>query len=175
MLKKYNFPEIEDRYRFYFNDAIAKGLNHLPYYEVQPWDVVLNEVELRVFQDIREIGVALYPAFPVAEKTYFHFANPFIRIGIEIAYKNTPQSLIDRKQKLFQAQGWTVYVIPSKHCYPTLEEFFRTKRKDPDLDWSDLPFEMQFQFFKKYHLENGACLLNYIKYQHFKQEYLSEI
>lgn len=171
MATTYNFPEIEERYRYYYQDAIKRGSRHLPFYEVQSWDKVLNPVELRVFQDIREIGVPLYPVFPVAEKTYLHFANPFLQIGIEIAYKNSPKILIDRKQKLLQAQGWIVYVIPSQYCYHTQDEFFRIKRKDRSLEWNDLSFEMQFQFFRKYHLENCACLLNYIKYHHFDQEY----
>jgi hypothetical protein len=116
------------------------------------------------------MGIRLYPIFPVAPNTYLHFANPFRRIGIEIAYKGTPPSLLERKKKLLSTQGWTVYSIASRDCYHTLDEFFSIKREIADLNWNDLSFEMQQDFFKKYHLENSGCLLSYIKQRHLQKQ-----
>jgi hypothetical protein len=169
MASKYNLEEIESRYRMYYEEARIRGRESLPYYEVQPWDIVLNDVEKRIFQDIREIGIPLYPIFPVAEKTYLHFANPFTRIGIEIAYKNSPRIIIDRKLGLLKSQNWTTFVISSKNCYYTLDEFFLTKRKDPNICWDDLDYDLKCKFFDKYHLENSVCLLNHINEYFFRE------
>jgi hypothetical protein len=170
MAMKYDFDEIFIRYHHYFKEAESTGRRYLPYYEVQPWSEILNPVEREVFEDIREIGIPMYPIFPVAENTYLHFANPFHRVGIEIAYKNSLKALIDRKINLLRAQQWTVFVIPSQSCRLTLEEFFQRKRKDPHLEWEELSHELQSQFFKKYYLENCACLLHYINELYFQKE-----
>jgi hypothetical protein len=168
MPTKYNLAEIESRYRHYYQEAILRGRYTLPYYEIEQWDKVLTPVESRIFQDIREMGIALYPVFPVAEKTYLHFANPFVRVGIEIEYKNSPKTTINRKLQLLKPQRWTVYVITSQKCYHTFEEFFNIKRKDPAMQWGDLSQDLQLKFFQKYRLENCACLLNYIQAFHFQ-------
>ena len=125
----FNFQEIKERYQYYYEDALLRNRRRLPFYEIQPWDQVLNKIEQRVFEDIRIIGVPMYPIFPVTENTYLHFGNPFEKVGIEIIYKNTPKALIDRKILLLKAQGWKVYTIASQHTYYPVDVFFLDKKK----------------------------------------------
>lgn len=165
----FNLEEIKERYKYYYEDALLRNIKRLPIYEIQPWDQVLNKIEQRVFEDIRILGVPLYPIFPVAGNTYLHFGNPFEKIGIEIIYKNTPKVLIDRKILLLQALDWKVYTIASQHTYYPLEIFFRIKRKDKNLEFEDLEEDLRFAFYNKYREDNTSCLLNYILAVHFDE------
>jgi hypothetical protein len=172
MNHRYNLTEIEERYRYFYHEAERNGDRHLPYYEIQPWDKILGPIELQVFHEIRAIGLPLYPIFPVAPGTYLHFANPFQRIGIEIAFKKTVHSTLERKQMLLKPQKWMVYTISSQYCYLTLEEFFRSKRTKDNIEFEDLSRFAQLHFFEKFRLENISCLLEHIKYLHFEKEYV---
>jgi hypothetical protein len=173
-MSKFDFEQIKERYKKYYREAIRQGRRTLPYYEIQPWDQVLNEVESRAFEDIRYFGIPLYPVFPIDEDRYLHFANPFQQIGIEIVYKNSSQSLVTRKVEFLKAEGWTIYTITSKAIYHTIEEFFRIKRKRKDIEWENLSNDMQFNFVKKYHKENAVCLFLFIQWQHFHEQYYQE-
>lgn len=158
---------IKERYTKYLEEAQAKGRHGLPNYEIALWDQVLNPLEFKMFEDIRYIGVPLYPIFPVLENSYLHFANPFKKIGIEIKYKESPQSLIDRKIGLLSASGWTIHVIKSQGSYHTIEEYFRIKRKRKDVEFDDLSFEEQYRFVSKFKEESAPCLLYYINWTYF--------
>ena len=165
-----NLEEIRGMYDKYLQEAHDSRKAKLPYYEIALWDKVLNAVELRMFDDIKFIGLPLYPIFPILENNYLHFANPFRRVGIEIMFKNSPQTLVDRKVALLEAEGWTIYTIKSQSSYHLIEEFFRFKRKRKDVEYEELSFEEQFQFVQKYHRENAQCLLYYLQWTVFSNE-----
>jgi hypothetical protein len=169
MDQRYNLAEIEEGYRYFYQEALKNGENSLPYYSIHPWDQTLGPTERHVFHDIRSLGLRLYPIFPVAPGTFLHFADPFQRLGVEIAFKDTPKNLLARKQQLLKAQRWTLYVIDSQHCKLTIEEFFRTKRTSETVEFEDLSRVHQLRFFEKFRLENSTCLLEYIKYAHFER------
>jgi len=163
MRSTFNFSEVIDKYRYYFLEAEKTGVNKLPYYEIQQWDKKLNEVELRIFHDIKYIGVLLYPIFPISETQYLHFANPFIKVGIEIVYKNSPKSLIKRKLEILRSQGWTVYEIESTKTYHTFNEYCNYKK----VDFDELNDVEQFEFYQSNKERNDYCLLEYMKAVHF--------
>lgn len=169
MEQRFNFDEIKRLYKQYYGEAVERGIHHLPYYEIQQWDQVLNKIDGRIFEDVRAMGIPLYPIFPVTEGTYLHFANPFCRVGIEIIYKSTPQALVERKVNLLKAEGWTIYTTNSQQTYYGIEEFFKLKRKNETIDFDDLPDETKYSFAKKYNTENAACLLYYLKVTYFME------
>lgn len=171
MVSKFNFEEIKERYKEFYAAAIERGDQYIPIYGVQSWDTVLNDVDLCIFQDIRILNLSLYPIFPISENSYLHFANPFKRIGIEIVYKNSPKSLIERKVELLKAQRWTIYTIESRDSYLAVEEFFRLKRLNDDIEFEELGYDLRLIFFEKYFKENANCLLYYIKMKYFEGNY----
>ncbi|RZK12933.1 MAG: hypothetical protein EOO46_01205 [Flavobacterium sp.] len=166
-MDSFDFQIVTERYAMYFSDALDKGQEKLPYYEIAQWDRILNPVELRIFHDIKFIGVPLYPRFPVADNTYLHFANPFKRVGIEIEFKNSSPQIINRKVLLLKSEGWTIFRVDSRNAYHIIEEFFRFKRKSKELEFDDLTDEQQYRFVEKYHEKNIQCLLYYLKYRYF--------
>jgi hypothetical protein len=181
MNARFNYAEIEERYGYFYEQARKNGERQLPYYGIQSWDQVLSPVELQVFHDIRAIGLPLYPIFPVAPGTYLHFANPFLRVGIDILSTESPSTfpavtlpaaVTDRKRLLLRSQKWTIYAIANQYCFPTLEEFFRTKRTRDSIEFEELSRANQLRFFEKFHGQNITCLLEYIKYLHFEKAYV---
>jgi len=170
MRDSFDFEQIKTRYKFYYEQAIQKKTDRLPFYEIQRWDKVLNKVASRIFEDIRVIGMPLYPIYPYTEHEYLHFANPFEKVGIEIIYKESPQDLINRKMLLLKSLGWTMYTIKSQDTYYTMEDFFSIKRKNKELNFSELDDEMQLIFFEKYHKENASCLLYHMQAVHFYKD-----
>lgn len=130
----------------------------------------MNNVERRAYHDLRALGIPLYPIFPYSDENYLHFANPFKLVGIEIVYKNSPLSLIERKTKLLACMGWTVFTINSENTYHTIEEFFRIRRKNKSFEWNDLDGELALRFAEKFHTKNAACLLYYLQQTFFHRE-----
>jgi hypothetical protein len=169
MQQPLQFEEIKERYKHYYQEAAASGRQALPYYEIQLWDQVLSKTELCIFEDIRELGIQLYPMFPISETQYFHFANPFHKIGIEIINKKSTDTLVSRKVQMYKAAGWKVYTITERDTYLPVAEFFRLKRMHEKWEFDVLPDALKFQFVKKYYKDNAACLLHYVRYIHFEQ------
>ncbi len=60
MPHRYNLPEIEEGYAHFFQKALENKEDHLPYYEIQPWDQKLGPIELEVFREIWGTGLRLY-------------------------------------------------------------------------------------------------------------------
>jgi len=166
MPNKYDLPEIRRRYKELQEEAERNGRLFLSY-DVENWIDKLNEVEKRIFQDLRVLGLPLYPIFPYSDDQYMHFANPFKKIGIEIIFKNSPTELIQRKVKLLESAGWTVYTINSENTYYPIEDFFQMRRKDGATEWEDLDGDQAFRFAEKYKSENAPSLLYYLRQRYF--------
>ena len=170
-MSHYDLQKIKTKYDEYIAMAQATNRQILPYYEIELWDQVLNSVELKIFEEIRYLGIPLYPIFPITDENYIHFANPYKKIGIEVRYNNSPWNLIKRKVNYLEAQGWKMYIIDSKSTYHTLEEYFRIKRKLKTIEFDDLTLLQQYHFFEKFKLNNIACLLNFIYLYDFAEEF----
>lgn len=169
MIASFDFSEVKKKYQFYYNEAIRNKEYKLPFYEIQQWDKVLGPIELRMFEDIRYIGLELYPILPISEDQFLHFGNPFKKIGIEIDYTTSSKSIIEKKLKKLKEEDWTVYKADSRDTYYTASEFFRFKRKFENLEFEDLDYQTQFKFVERYKDRNSSCLLYYISFLHFNQ------
>ena len=170
MQSTFNLEVILGQYSKYYAEALKTRVYKLPYYEVQEWDKVLDPVALHIFEDIKIIGIPLYPIFPVAENQYLHFANPFNRVGIEIVYKNSDKNIIHRKLELLRSQGWTVYESISTKSHYTFEDFYSY------ITGKELAFEESedgeiMEFLEKFKDKNAGCLLQYMKAVHFNSDY----
>lgn len=168
MISTFNFEEIKEGYFRFYNQAVEKKHNRLPFYDIANWDTVLDPISKTIFSDIRDMGLQLYPIFPVDENAYLHFANPFKRVGIEIVFKNSSLKIIENKLKKLDNEGWTIYKTNSRDTNSPIEEFFRFKRKNTRIEFEDLDDDLKIAFAKKYFQENTHCLLYHIFYEHFQ-------
>jgi hypothetical protein len=107
---------------------VGERKNYL-YMKVAQWDKILNIVELRMFHDMRYLGVNLTPRYPISKTNYLHFANPYKKIKIEIIYKNTPDDVVKRKIAFLETYGWKIFTTKSQHTYHIIDEFFCLKEK----------------------------------------------
>jgi|GEM_PF-1875678 len=169
MHKDINFVQVKERYDYWYRRALDTGVNKLPYYEIESWDKLLNPVALRVFEDIKFMGIPLYPMYPLTESTVLHFANPFNKIAIEINYKNSKQELLARKLAILKAAGWQVYKTASQKSYYSFEEYFNFQYKEVDVVFSELDEDTQFTFLEDNKENNTPCLLKYIQIKHFSE------
>jgi hypothetical protein len=163
----FNFDHIKSSYSHYYQQALQNGNDTLPYRDIQPWSKVLNDMESGMLGDIEELDIQLYPVYPISDTQFFHFANPFHKIAIDIVNKRSYSILGDRKVQLYKAAGWKIYTIAGRDSYLPISTFFRLKRQHDKWEFDALPDALRFQFVQKYHKDNAACLLHYIMYLHF--------
>ena len=171
MVSQFYFEEIKKRYKVWFRRAIREQHYTLPYYEIQSWDKMLDAVAHNIFDDIKCLGVPLYPVYPISEFDYIHFGNPFIKIGIEIAYKNSSREKIDRKLKRLRSMGWTIYETDSRKAYFTFREYHEYVLKGKDVQFDGMELEDQSKFIEQHKDHNTGCLLEYVKDTHFADYY----
>jgi hypothetical protein len=163
MASKHDFESIRNLYLSLYNESIQKRRELLSF-NVEDWHKTLYEIPLKVYNDIKSIGVFLYPIYPIGD--YFvDFGNPFKKVGIEILYKEH-----QRQEKLdsieyFEKRGWTIYRLESKYVEPSAEELYR--RENIDLKGAYLyEDENMFDFFEKHKYDNSECLIYYIREKH---------
>lgn len=164
-----NLEEIRKRYEYYFQKAMINRDYTLPCYEIQYWDQVLNPVAKRVFEDIRCMGLSLYPYYPISGYGFIPFANPFIKVGLEIIYKHTDVEVLKRKVSFLESVGWEMYLTKSQKSYYTFNEHCDFKLKPKTYD--DLSEEEQDEFLIANKDANTGCLLTYIRNLYFNDYY----
>jgi len=162
----FDFNTIKEIYDSYLIQPRVIEDQRMPV-SIAPWDEILNPVEFRIYEDTRYIGLPLHPRFPVYDQTYLHFANPFKKIGIEILFKHSSPDIVYRKRRFLEAGGWMIHVVRSQNTYYTIEEYFRFKRKQRDMEFEDLTYEQRLRFAKKYKEKNVASLLHFLKLTEF--------
>lgn len=171
MISRFNFDEVKKRYKLWYRLAIREQHYTLPFYEIQSWDKILDPVAHNIFDDIKCLGVPLYPIYPISEFDYIHFGNPFIKVGIEIAYKNSSRERINRKVKELQGKGWTIYVTDSRKTHYTFREYYEYVLKDKSVQFDDMEAGEQSKFIKQHKDHNTGCLLEYVRDRHFSDYY----
>lgn len=166
MQSTHNWKDVVSGYYKSYTEAIENNRKTLPYSDIQDWTNVLDPVALRIYQDIRVFGLLLYPIFPVTDSQFLHFANPFNMVGIEIVYKNSSRTTIDRKLEFLRGAGWTVYETISQKSYYTIDDYYEfIAGKDKIFDY--LEYDDQMEFIEKHKERNTACLLKFIYQKHF--------
>lgn len=75
------------------------------------WSRYFSPIEAYAWTSIRSHYMALYPQFPVFN--YFvDFANPYLRIGLEMDGKNFHDPVKDKlRDELFYRHGWRIFRI----------------------------------------------------------------
>jgi hypothetical protein len=124
------FAEIKDFYQARTPDILAAGKRQ---YGLDPysWEdlVTLSPIEWRIWQDIRELGLVMYPQYPVSG-FFVDFANPVAKVAIECDGKEFHQDVEAdrRRQAIIESHGWTVYRFTGRQCcetQPDPEDEFR--------------------------------------------------
>lgn len=85
------------------------------------WMRDASPIETRAWIDIRGLGTPLYPQFPLFN--YFvDFANPYLKVGIEMDGKDWHDPVKDRARDEFLASvGWHIYRITGKEAHKIVE------------------------------------------------------
>lgn len=81
------------------------------------WTQYFSPIEARAWQSIRTYGVPLYPQFPVFNY-FIDFANPYLRIGLEMDGKDYHDPDKDRgRDELLWRHGWRIFRVPGREAY----------------------------------------------------------
>ncbi len=168
MNKRLNLKEISEAYRVWLENVINTKDPRIHIYDIADWPNILGPRALMVFDDIRGIGLPLYPIYPIDENEYLEFANPFLKVGIEHVYNNSPEEKVAKKIELLEKKGWTIFPIKSQKTYYTFEQFCHFKLVEEGLGrYEDLDNNEKEKFLEDYKFSNTACLLYYLRSNYF--------
>lgn len=112
------FAEIKTHYQESAQCILAAGKRQ---YGLDPyaWSglVDMSPIEWRIWQDIRELGLVMYPQYPVAG-FFVDFGNPVAKVAIECDGKefHLDVEADRRRQSIIEAEGWTVYRFTGRQC-----------------------------------------------------------
>lgn len=81
-------------------------------YAIYDWWKIFTPIEKLVWQDIRFVGIPMYPQYPV-DNYFIDFADPIKKIGIEVDGKEFHQDVEkdELRQKQLENRGWKIYRI----------------------------------------------------------------
>lgn len=99
-----------------FNESKLKWLNVYP----TDWLDIFTHIEYQAWASIRGMGgIVLYPQFPV-DKYFIDFANPGLKIGLEIDGKEFHDTEKDKTRDFeLSLLGWKIYRITGREMYRT--------------------------------------------------------
>lgn len=81
------------------------------------WGSFLSPIEFSAWTSIRGHYVALYPQFPLFNY-FIDFANPYLRIGVEMDGKNYHDAEKDAvRDAMLWKYGWRIFRIPGRECF----------------------------------------------------------
>lgn len=81
------------------------------------WGSFLSPIEFHAWVSIRSHYVALYPQFPLFNY-FIDFANPYLRIGVEMDGKNFHDPEKDAvRDAMLSRYDWKIFRIPGRECY----------------------------------------------------------
>lgn len=102
------------------------------------WGTFLSPIEFDAWQSIRSHYMALYPQFPVFNY-FIDFANPYLRIGVEMDGKDYHDPEKDRlRDEMLWKYGWRIFRTSGREC--------RVKFRSLDLILED---------FREYHQDEA--------------------
>lgn len=85
-------------------------------YAIADWMPMFSPIELLAWHDIRELGLPLWPQFPVG-RFFVDFGNPVAQVAFECdgaAYHDAAHDAA--RDRELNAIGWTVYRAPGWLC-----------------------------------------------------------
>lgn len=155
------YTSIKDRYKNGYKDALNAGRKQIQSF-IEDWPAVLNQIETKIYQEIKTAGVSLYPIYPV-ENVFINFGNPFFKIGIEILYKTNGLKEKEEKLNILKKNGWTVYTFETKYTSFILEDLFNYVKDEYSRDcFEELEPEEKNVFIERYKEKNLECLIYHI-------------
>jgi hypothetical protein len=85
-------------------------------YEIADWGAIFTPIEEAAWQDIRCMGLPLWPQLPVG-RFMLDFGNPVLKVGLECDGARFHNAVRDaaRDQALAQ-MGWRIYRAPGWQC-----------------------------------------------------------
>ena len=116
---KPNFNAIKAHYELWGADILSAEKRQ---FGIDPyaWSsiVSLSPIEDRLWQDIRDIGMVLYPQYPVG-RYFVDFGNPKSKVAIECDGKefHKDKKADQQRQDEIEALGWVVYRFTGKQCH----------------------------------------------------------
>lgn len=166
MSVKHDFDFLRDQYHTLYKNSLERGVYKLDY-NLEDWHSTLSDIQLKLYNDIKDIGVFLYPLYPIGE--YFvDFGNPYKKVGIEILYKEYERQERLDCVEIFRKLGWTIYTLESKYVTFSAEDLFY--KLFPEERDGDRDNEKWTQFIFDYRNENSECLVYYIRSEYFSNE-----
>lgn len=101
-------------------DAVEPCTWAFDVYEVD-WPRLFSPIEFALWQDIRALGMVVYPQFPIRAggRLFFaDFANPKARVCIECDGREFHDRQRDAgRDQVLQRHGWTVHRFTGTQCY----------------------------------------------------------
>ena len=158
-INKHNFEQINRLYQLSYQKALASGIHKLDF-SIENWYHTLSNVQVKVFEDIKYVGLFLYPIYPIGEH-FIDFGHPFKKVGIVVLYKDFQRQERLEAIKYFENKGWTVFTLESKAVFLTAEEFYKNKKRSSGYDYYSDPNISEF--LQDYKDQNSQCLVQYIK------------
>lgn len=125
--------------------------------DYEDWHNILQSPYSLFRDDIKIVGIRLYPIVELAHNEFVHFGNPFEKVGVFIQCKE-----FEKIQS--QNPEWKLYNIYKNDCFETVNQFYeKVKTFDMPSTYYELEPENSIDFFKKYKIKNGQLLLYYLK------------
>jgi very-short-patch-repair endonuclease len=154
----------------YYQSVESELLDHyyknpLQYYDSYPtdWSKIFTPIEEMAWNAIRSKGrVVLYPQYPALEY-FLDFANPGLKIALELDGKNFHNKERDFIRDLdLKRDGWIIYRITGKEMYRDCKEWF-------DIEY--LPEEDKIEEIDKWILNTGDGVIEAIRQVHFNESF----
>jgi very-short-patch-repair endonuclease len=130
------------------------------------WSKLFTEIEFQAWCAIREKGrIVLYPQFPV-DNYFIDFANPGLKIGLELDGKDFHDKEKDKQRDLnLKQQGWTIYRISGKEMYRT------NYTTIGEIDYNEMSEQEIHNKLSYWLLETGDGVIQAIKEIYFENRF----
>lgn len=103
---------------------------------ILPWEQLFSPIEMDAWIAIRARPMPLYPQFPVFNY-FIDFANPYLRIGVELDGKAWHNAEKDRLRDTFLAAfGWKIFRIQGAECHRPFQNLTDIEQAD-ELSYHD--------------------------------------
>jgi len=95
------------------------------------WSSFFSPIESDAWSSIRSQGrIVLYPQFPLFNY-FIDFANPYLRIGVELDGKEHHDPIKDKKRdELLYEYGWKIYRIKGTETYTKFNDLSDVQEKE---------------------------------------------
>ena len=138
--KKRAYQQIRKVYKKMIPVILEYGGRCDPYFF--DWDSMFTPIERNVWNDIRYLGVPLFPQYPVLN--YFvDFGAPINKIAIEVDgkkwHKDNKKDL--KRQREIEDVGWKIVRIPGKLTFKSSDDYYDEIEKYQDTEMCEQVLE----------------------------------